>query len=129
MRELRERCRGVDVGVCSHTTEECDDNLFCHHTGLLEEGGGWRGDGSRGAIKRILTSPRVQSHYFCSYKDTLNTGEYENIDRSDESIGDTSRHTITRLSALLRNCTFYGYSGPSPGFYCGEECRLVHFFW
>ena len=34
-RELEDRCRGVEAGVCTNTIEECDDTLICskYHEG------------------------------------------------------------------------------------------------
>ena len=109
--ELLDRCRGVEAGICSKTTGDCDDRLVC------------RDSYDGGATRHHLTSPGVQGHHYCSYYTWMNTGEYENIDRSDENITTTRTSTHTRLAALLQNCTTdYG----TPGYYCGNVCMPIY---
>ena len=110
-------CRGVEAGHCSNmpVTPDCDETLECQG----------------GEVNRYnITTAAVQGHYYCSYDAWLETREYENIDRTDEYITDTSTRKSTssalntRLSSLLRNCTRYG----DPGHYCGTTC-IPNFEW
>ena len=87
---LEERCRGVNVGVCSNSTRECNHKLFCHE---------FDGEGS------IRLSTPVQHHY-CSFKKTHNNGSYyEDIGRADEEISSVVTTEQSTATQFLTKCT------------------------
>ena len=107
--ELNDRCRGVQIGVCTNTNQECDRNLFCR---------------SEEATQLSLKSESVVHHY-CSHKKYRNTDEYEDIGRTDEDIENILTSVRKKVTDSLIPCYSYGNT-PSlrqPGVFCGHVCK------
>ena len=105
---MENRCRGMEGGICSSTTEDCGYNLSCNeHYGF-------------GSTRH---STPLQHHY-CSFKKHQNTYVYEDIGRTDEKIinvGDPT--TLNRLAGKLAKCTYDLQQGGFSGVFCGEVCK------
>ena len=87
----------MEAGVCSNTTEECDDKLLCHDSSTHH------------------TTPL--QHHYCS---CTKNGVYEDIGRTDEETRSVVTSVQNRPAAALIPCTCYD---GQPGVFCGGECK------
>ena len=98
-------CR-VMMGMCSNTTQECDENLFCH---------------PQYSTRYNITTSGV-THYYCSLTKRRSTGVYDDIGRTDETTK-TVTATQNKASESLIQCEV-NY-GSWPGLYCDHQCKVM----
>ena len=103
---LEDRCRGAMIGMCSNTTQECDENLFCH---------------PQYSSRYNITTSGV-THYYCSLTKRRSTGVYDDIGRTDETTK-TVTATQNKASESLIQCEV-NY-GSWPGLYCDHQCKVM----
>ena len=118
---IEDRCRGVLGGLCSNTTGDCDDNLFCHQ-GTSDE-----------CLKQDASTRHTTpvKHNYCSFEKSYNNGSYEDIGRTDEKIRSIVTPVVNTVTEMLIPCnTSEGdiYGSGNNGLLCDQECK-VNWHW
>ena len=96
-------CRGYSGCEDSSDVAACNENLTCAH--------------GRGGTVRHLESDLSDEHFYCSYSETKNDGQYDTITREDEDDLDIRRQKVKIDYRSLTECN---YDGVHPGLNCGS---------